>query len=234
MTWGGVPPSGQFATFNSGGGVGSADYEPANGDVSGLIDNLQVVGIQGRPVSPLSPSIGDAYIWNGLFWIPTPASSGTPSGVAPHNILSAVHLDSVPASPSDGSLIAGSGSPASWVKFPIGLPHQSLRVDESNKLDWRYDPIQIIISGSVVNLTQDDHRVVVNKTVGSATLFNLPPLPYLGQEILIKDGKGDANMNKITVLPPSGLTLDGLNSFVIKQKYQSMHFMYNGSDWNII
>jgi len=234
MTWGGIPPSGQFATFNSGGGVGSADYEEANGDVSGVIDSLKVIGIQGRQVSPLSPSIGDAYIWNGSTWIPTPASSGAPSGVSAHNILSATHLDTVAGSPSDGSIIAGSGSPASWVKFPIGLPHQSLRVDENNQLDWRYDHTQIIASGASFSLTQDDHKIVVNKTVGSATLFNLPTSPYLGQEVLIKDGKGDANMNKITVLPPSGLSIDGLSTVIIKQKYQSMHFMYNGSDWNII
>lgn len=234
MTWGGVPESGYFATFNRGGGTGSADYEPARGDVSGVVDNLEVTGLRGRGLSASSPNIGDAYVWDGVSWVPSPVASGGVSGVAPHDVLSNIHSDTVPATPSDGSLIAGSGSPASWVKFPIGLPQQSLRVDKNNRLDWRYDPIQIITSGVLVSLTQDNHRLVINKLSGSSTQINLPPTPYLGQEILIKDGKGDANLNNIVVSPPSGLLLDGENSFILKQRYQSMHFLYNGSDWNII
>jgi len=234
MTWGGVPPSGYFATFNRGGGVGSADYEPARGDVSGVVDDLRVIRVRGRDISPATPAIGDAYVWNGSEWFPSPVASGGVSGVAPHDILSSTHADSITNSPSDGSLIAGSGSPASWVKFPIGIPHQSLRVDENGKLDWRYDPIQIIASGSVITLTQDTHRIVISKSTGSATSVNLPVSPYLGQEILIKDGKGDADINNITVSPPSGLTLDGEGAFILRQRYQSMHFMYNGSNWNII
>lgn len=230
MTWGGVPPSGYFATFNRGGGSGSADYEPASGDVSGVIDNLVVIGIRGRGVSPTAPSVGDIYKWNGTAWVPVPDSSG----VSLHQLLSAVHSDTVPANVSDGDLIAGSGSPAKWVKFPIGLPHQSLRVDESGKLDWRYNPLEIFTSGATLDLTPDHHRVVIRKTVGSDTTINLPSGAYFGQEIRIKDGAGDANTNRIYVYPPSGLTIDGENGFIIKQRYQSMDFMWNGIEWNIV
>ena len=230
MTWGGIPPSGYFATFNIGGGAASFDYEPASGDVSGLIDNLIVVGIQGRAVSPLSPNIGDIYKWDGTQWVPVQDASG----VSQHNLLSSVHIDTIPANPLEGSIIAGSGSPASWVIFPIGLPHQNLRVNKFNKLEWQYEPIDIVTSGTNIELTQDSHRVVINKSVGSDTQVVLPSGTCLGHEILIKDGKGDANQNKITIIASGGLTIDGQNSIIIRQKYQSMHFMYNGTEWNII
>jgi hypothetical protein len=55
----------------------------------------------------------------------------------------------------------------------------------------------------------------------------------LGQEILIKDGKGDANTNNITVVS-SGNTIDGFSAITIAVNYQSIHFMYNGTEWNIV
>lgn len=230
MTWGGLAPSGQFATINIGSGVGSVDYEEARGDVSGIIDNLVVVGLQGRPISPLVPSSGDILKFDGSVW----QYSTDSSGVSSHTLLSITHTDTSPASPSVGDIITGSGAPVNWVNFPIGLPHQSLRVSQSGNLIWRYDPIEIITSGTTVSLDQNTHRIVINKTVGSSTVINLPSSPFIGQEILVKDGKGDANMNNIRVFSPSGSTIDGLSEFRLRQKYQSMHFMYNGSDWNII
>ena len=233
MTWGGIAPSGYFATINIASGVGSVDYEVARGDATGLIDNLIVIGIRERPVSSLVPVSGDVLAFNGTSWTPTDISVIV-SGIGPHDLLSTEHIDTVPSVPTDGSLITGSGAPASWVQFPIGIPNQQLRVSESGRLEWAFSPIEIVTSGTTVNLDATKHRVIINKSVGSATFVNLPPSPFLGQEILIKDGKGDANVNAIHVLPPSGLTIDGLNEVLLRQNFQSYDFLYNGTGWNIV
>lgn len=233
MTFGGLGPSGTFSTVNIGGGIGSIDYEEARGDASGLVDNLIVIALRGRPLSSDVPVSGDVLGWNGQSWTPTDISILI-TGVAPHKLLSTVHTDTSPSDPIDGSLIAGSGVPASWVQFPIGLPHQHLRVSDSGKLNWAYDPLLIVQSGSIVNVDSNTHRIVINKTTGSQTTVNLPSSTYFGHEILIKDGKGDANQNRIYVIPPSGQTIDSLDTVIIKQRYQSMHFMFNGTEWNII
>jgi len=233
MTWGGLGPSGQFWTININGNTGSADWEPPRGDVSGLIDSLIVVGIRGRTVSPSIPVSGDVYLYDGSTWNPTNLSVLV-SGVGPHNLLSATHPDTAPSTPDEGDIIVGSGAPPKWAPLPRGQIRQQLRVSSQSGVVWGYDPIEIISSGSIVNLGIENHRVIVNKTVGSVTQVNLPPSPFFGQEVLIKDGKGDANQNRITVVPPSGQTIDGLSSFIMKQRYQSMHFLYNGNDWNIV
>jgi len=231
MTWHGVGPSGSFATLNTGGGTLRYDWEEGRGDVSGLVDSLIVIGLYGRSVAPTVPATSDVLTWNGAQW--EPISLTLMSG-APHGLLSLTHPDTVPASPTDGDIIAGSGSPASWTRFPLGQPGQHLRVSTGGQLVWAFDPLTVVTLGSTVNLTSDSRRIIVNKTVGSSTAVNLPSSPFFGQEILVKDGKGDANINKITVYAPSGVTIDGFGSVIMKQKFQSYHFLFNGTDWNVI
>jgi hypothetical protein len=232
MTWRGVGPSGYIGTFNSGGGTGSFDYEPPRGDVSGVIDNLIVIQLQGRPVSPLAPISGYVYSWNGNSWVPTQVDTLS-SGVGPHELLSLTHPDTFPASPITGDIITASGVPVRWGRFPIGLQGQKLRVSPSGGLVWSYDALSIITTGATVNLTPSSHRIVVNKTIGSNTTVNLPTSPFIGQEVMVKDGKGDANMNPITV-QASGSMIDAFTAVLMRQKFQALTFMWNGTIWNII
>lgn len=74
---------------------------------------------------------------------------------------------------------------------------------------------------------------VVNKTSGAATTVTLPPNPTAWQTALVKDGKGDAGTNNITVHAASG-NIDGRASIVIKNNYGSAWFIYNGTRWNTI
>lgn len=234
MTWGGIGPSGEFKTINhDGAGFVRVDYEPARGDVSGVVDNLLVIRLQGRQVSPLAPMSGEVLAWNGNTWIPSDLSILV-SGVNPHNLLSVSHPDTRPASPSVGDIIAGSGGPAQWTRVPIGQTGQKLRVSSVGQVEWGFEPLLIITSGTFINLADTVSRVVVNKAVGSPTSVRLPSSPYFGQEVLIKDGRGDAKINRITVLPPSGLTIDGFPRIIVGQNFQSYHFMYNGTNWNVV
>jgi len=237
MTWGGIGASGQFKTINhDGSGTARVDYEEARGDVSGLIDNLLVIGLQGRPVSPLAPVSGYVLTWNGAIWEPTNVMVSI-SGSLTHNLLSATHPDTVPASPAAGDIIAGtSGVPPRWERFGIGQPGQSLSVGASGGLVWRDPNIvePIIVTTGDFAAPNSNSRIIVAKPSGSPTAIYLPSTPALGQEILVKDGAGDANSNFITVFPPSGITIDSFSRVRLTQRYQSFSFMWNGLEWNVI
>lgn len=43
-------------------------------DLGGTLEQPLVIGIQGRPVSNVTPNVGDLLIWNGIAWIPKPSS----------------------------------------------------------------------------------------------------------------------------------------------------------------
>ncbi len=233
MTWRGIGPSGQIATLDIGGGQASFKYEFPQGDISGVIDNIIVIGLQGRPISNGVPVFGNVLAWDGINWSPSAVSGVAGTGVVPHNLLSSTHVDTNTSDPFAGDLIVGSGGSASWVKLPVGSLNQSLRVSDIGEAFWSYDPIQIISAGSIVNLTEGSHKLVLNKTVGAPTIVNLPLSPFLGQDIRVKDGKGDSDVNQITV-QASGITIDGFSKILLKNKYQSMDFMYNGTEWNIV
>jgi hypothetical protein len=81
-----------------------------------------------------------------------------------------------------------------------------------------------VLSGSVYNSVATDTRILVNKTVGSATsVVLLGGASYL-QPVLVKDLKGDAAAHPITVTFASG-TMDGLTSVVISNPFG--YFWFN-------
>jgi len=75
--------------------------------------------------------------------------------------------------------------------------------------------------------------VVVKKAVGAATQVTLPKNPYLGHMCLVKDGKGDAATNNITVVGATG-NIDGAANFVISENYGKAIFQYNGTEWGVL
>jgi len=169
MTWAGFAPSGSLWTINFGGGTARVDWEFPGGDLSGPIDNLLVVGIQGSPVSSGIPVLGDILQFDGSAWAPS----------------------------------------------TFGIT----------------DPL-IVMSGSIVNLDSSNNRVIIK--TGNSTTVNLPSSPLFGQELMIKDGDGSASTNTITILPPSGNTIDGVTTLFMSQDYQAYGFLWNGTEWNII
>lgn len=53
-------------------------------------------------------------------------------------------------------------------------------------------------------------------------------------EIVVKDGKGDANTNNITVNTSSSQTIDGAASVIINTSYGRTRLYFNGTQWNVI
>jgi hypothetical protein len=104
---------------------------------------------------------------------------------------------------------------------------------------------QISLNGSVVNKTRtvtasgavtvsvNDYAIFINKTSGAATIVNLPASPATGMTLIIKDLKGDAATNNITLTPASG-TIDGGSTYVMNTNRQAATIMYNGTEWSVL
>lgn len=80
----------------------------------------------------------------------------------------------------------------------------------------------------------DEAGVVVDKSSGAATTVTLPANPTAGDYIFVKDGKGDAATNNITVTPSGSQTIEGQSSFVIDEAYGGVMLFYDSdADWKI-
>lgn len=90
----------------------------------------------------------------------------------------------------------------------------------------------VIAAGSITQLSTDRY-IIVNKTSGAATAVALVSSPTTGQLVTIKDGKGDAATNNITITPFSG-NIDGTSSFVINVAYGSVDLMWTGAAYSIL
>lgn len=91
---------------------------------------------------------------------------------------------------------------------------------------------RIITAAGPVTVLAGDGLVVLNKTVGAATTVTLEASPVAGVAHRIKDGKGDAGTNNITVQPAAG-TIDGAATFVMNTNRQAITVEYTGAEWSI-
>lgn len=83
----------------------------------------------------------------------------------------------------------------------------------------------IITSGASYNSVATDTRILVNKTVGSATAILLLGAASYVMPVLIKDLKGDADVNPITVTFTGTEKMDGLSTVVINNPFG--YFWFN-------
>ena len=99
--------------------------------------------------------------------------------------------------------IVAPGNVEEGVNYAISLAQLALIIGGGG------DPT-IITSGATYNSVATDTRILVNKTIGSATTINLLAGSSYFQRVLVKDLKGDAATNPITVTFPG--TFDGVAS----------------------
>lgn len=91
-----------------------------------------------------------------------------------------------------------------------------------------------VVTDKVYDKQPDDTILFVNPTLPGPTIINLRSNPPLGKICVIKDMKGDANVNHIIVQPPAGIKIDGFNRFLLTQRKQSIMITWNGVEYNII
>lgn len=80
----------------------------------------------------------------------------------------------------------------------------------------------------------DDTILFVNPTLPGPTIINLGSSPVIGRICVIKDMKGDANVNPIIVRPAGSDTIDSFDEFHITQRFQAIFITWNGVEWNVI
>lgn len=122
-----------------------------------------------------------------------------PSGIAKTALLTALMEVVYPGTAADG------------VNYAATLAQLALIIGGGG------DPT-FVLSGATYNSVATDSRILVNKTIGSATTVNLlGGGSYLGP-VLVKDLKGDADINPITITFLG--TYDGIASpLTISTKY---------------
>lgn len=92
--------------------------------------------------------------------------------------------------------------------------------------------VNVLTSAGPYVVVSTDHYIVVNQTVGAPMAITIPSPGNAGRSLKIKDGKGDANTNNITITPATG-TIDGAASFVMTANYESIELVDNGTEWSV-
>jgi hypothetical protein len=91
-----------------------------------------------------------------------------------------------------------------------------------------------VTSGSTYNATPSDCIINVSKFIVSATSVVLSGISPAGQVVIIKDAKGVAAANPITITAAGFTnTIDGQSSYVINVNYGSVSLYNNGMGWSV-
>ena len=90
---------------------------------------------------------------------------------------------------------------------------------------------RVVTAAGAVTMSSTDIVIIVNKTVGAATTVTLVASPATDRVIWVKDGRGDALTNPITI-DGNGKLIDGQATLVIFTNYQRALLVYNGNEWN--
>lgn len=92
---------------------------------------------------------------------------------------------------------------------------------------------RVVTAAGAVTAATSDYIICVNKTTGAATTVNLFASPVTGTTLVIKDCKGDAATNNITITPASG-NINGATTYVMNVNRQAATIFYDGTGWQVI
>ena len=89
-----------------------------------------------------------------------------------------------------------------------------------------------ITASGTIEVAASEAGVAINKTTGSATTVQLPAAAARnGLPCIVKDMKGDANTNNITVEPNGSDTIDGASADVINVNYGARTYRPVAGGW---
>jgi len=179
---------------------------------TGDYDVSQVIG-----AAPL-----DSPTFTGTVTVPDNSTLGTPSELNLSNAIDLPLETGVTGNLDVSHLNSGSGASSTtfwrgdgtWSSPPGGISDTARRVSVSGV--------------NTITLLSTDSRggISIVQAPGSTTTVQLPNLdgPYP-----VFDASGSASSMPITVLPPSGQTINGLDSYILSFNYQSVSFYLDGS-----
>jgi hypothetical protein len=76
-----------------------------------------------------------------------------------------------------------------------------------------------------------DRVIIINKAVGARTTVTLQATPAKGTTLIVKDGRGDANINPITIAPTAPARIDNAGSATISIPSGWLEMIYDGANW---
>lgn len=131
---------------------------------------------------------------------------------------------------SPGESGAGGALPQVWLpEGYVGFSSRSV-VTKANSSTR----IIAVVTDATYSLTGVEQVVLVNRTVAGATTVSLPASTNEGRKITIKDSKGDAATNNITINVTGGGTIDSTTSYTINANYGSVTVIWSGTAWFVI
>lgn len=132
-------------------------------------------------------------------------------------------MSKIPDNHDVGNLIAGQDY---WDVYFTGGTASNLIITNSTITPTR----RVVTAAGAITVASTDDIIFVKKTVGEATTVNIN-VALTAKTFWIKDAKGDAAVNNITISPSSG-TIDGETVFVMDRAYQSIGLVWNGSEFS--
>ena len=149
--------------------------------------------------------------------------------------------DSSDTSSIGGNLILQPGSGLSSIGQVV-VPSSYSVNDQYSVVTKKYSDASKLTMGITINpntpytaLTTD--LVIIQKlTTNSSSIVNLPQgtTMLVGRYFIIKDGKGIATLNNVTIQAFTGDTIDGGASIALAYNYESVMVVWNGTEWNVI
>ena len=167
-----------------------------------------------------------------------PAGPTGPTSAATASSIGAVKPGAGLSIAGDGTLAvvtgAGAGSVAAGNDARIvGALQASAAAAAFQALGSANQVVRVVTAAGGITVTAADAVVVIRKATGAATAVTLESGPAAGRVVTIKDGRGDAGVNPITITPASG-TIDGSASTVVGSGYGAVTLAYSGVEWSIV
>ncbi len=115
----------------------------------------------------------------------------------------------------------------------LGTSTPGARLDVNGRAKFRSGQnvaVRVVNATGAITVATTDYIICVRKTASEATTVNLPASPSVGDTYVIKDCKGDANSNNVTIVPASG-NINGSASYILNTARSSVTFFYDGTEW---
>jgi len=212
-------------TISSGGGL----FLQSNG-ASGPFWSLLTTGFL-QPNTTNSYDIGDSSHTIRNVYVGTQLISSVATGTAPFTVASTTNVANLNASSLNGATFASPGAiggttPGTGAFTTLSTTGVASLAGMTNTAG-EINHIRNVTAAGAITVTSADYIVLVNKTSGAATTVNLPA-GVDGTTFVIKDMKGDAATNNITITPASG-NIDGAATKVLNINYQSANVTYSSA-----